>query len=320
MVVLEMARMLEQQEQFAGGQSQETEDKLSPTLTMDFEKAEEITTRLAWCRSRHAVSGGDSLLEDPSVFVPSPSSSRKSLQIPFFAFARPVENSLLPDTNARELDDHEQSLGLRLYHSLLSLPPDVRSLCMSRIIFTGGGSEIPGLKGRLLEELSALVEERGWDPISGRIADVQRAQRKEAARSAGDETPKQSGSMNALGIDQPPAVNAVPAMLSPHLDLRLPDFVDEKFLEGQEGRTKPIVPVTEFIRSVETLGAWAGASLLATLRIKGIVEIERDTYLQYGLAGARKDPADVSVVAQKRLIPSMPKAGERTTWTLGAWA
>ena len=126
--------------------------------------------------------------------------------------------------------------------------------------------------------------------------------------------------MNVLGIHDSSAGPAVAVKSPPHLDARLPDFVDEKFLKGQEGRSRPNMPLAGFIRSVETLGAWAGASLLATLRIKGILEIERDIYLQYGLAGARKDAADVSVVAQKNLAPDMPKAGERVSWTLGAWA
>ena len=320
MIVLEMARMLERQEQSIGQRSQTSEGNINDTLMMDLEKAEEITMRLAWCRSRRAANGGDSPVEDPSVSIPSPSSSRKSLQVPFSAFARPVENTLLPDTNARHLDDHEQPLGIHLYNSLLSMPPDVRSLCMSRIIFTGGGSNIPGLKTRLLEEVSALLEERGWDPVFGTIADACRAQRKELASSAEEVTPKLNGGMNGLGIYDSAAMDAAATKLPPHLDPRLPDFVDEKFLKGQEGRTKPNVPLAGFVRSIETLGAWAGASLLATLRIKGIVEIERDTYLQYGLAGARKDATDVSVVAQKGLAPTMPKAGERVSWTLGAWA
>ena len=319
MVTLEMARMLERRQQLARTQAQATQGETSDALAIDLEQAEEITTRLAWCRSRSVAEGNDSPNEDPPISIPSPSSCRQSLDIPFTAFSRPVEESLLTDRDAREFDDHEQPLDLLIYKSLLALPADVRSLCMSRIIVTGGGSNIPGLKSRLSKEVSAILEERGWDPVFGKVADEHRKRRRELTSPAGDGTPKLTGAMNKLGIHDASTVNADEVKL-PHLDPRLPDFVDEKFIKGQDGRSRPSVPLAGFVRGVDTLGAWAGASLLATLRIKGIVEIERDTFLQYGLAGARKDAADVGVAPQKGLGPAVPKAGERVSWTLGAWA
>ena len=318
MVVLEMGRMLEAREKLASGEVQQFKGDLNHATRMEFEQAEEITARLAWCQNRGSAIGDSTPTEDSSISIPSPASSRQNIQVPFSAFARPVEDSLLKDPFSRELDDNEQTLHLLLYKALLALPVDVRMQCMSRIIFTGGGSNIPGLRSRLLEELSVLVNNRGWDPIFGRIADSRRMERKDRVIEKGEETPNEKGDAPVSGNtatedspeEQPP----------PHLDPRQPDFVDEKFLKGHEGRSKPAVVLAGFVRSIETLGAWAGASLLASMRIKGIVEIDRDVYLQYGLAGARKDAAEASVVARGGLSHAVTKAGDRTGWTLGAWA
>ena len=75
------------------------------------------------------------------------------------------------------------------------------------------------------------------------------------------------------------------------------------------------------IRGVQTLGAWAGASLIAHQRIRGIVEIERERYLQHGLQGASRDK-EVSVIPQRQSMgPGAARgAGDRVSWTLGVWA
>jgi hypothetical protein len=75
------------------------------------------------------------------------------------------------------------------------------------------------------------------------------------------------------------------------------------------------------IRGVDTLGAWAGVSLIAQQRIKGIVEVEREKYLKDGLQGATREK-DVSVIAQRQSMgPGLStKGGERASWTLGVWA
>jgi hypothetical protein len=86
-----------------------------------------------------------------------------------------------------------------------------------------------------------------------------------------------------------------------------------------------VVPVATavggVIRGVESLGAWAGASLIAQMRVKGIVEIERDKFLQHGLQGASREK-ETSVVPQRQSMgPGVrPGAGDRGSWTLGIWA
>lgn len=90
--------------------------------------------------------------------------------------------------------------------------------------------------------------------------------------------------------------------------------------------------VTGMVRGIETLGAWAGASLFGGLRVKGVVVVERDAFLQNGMAGAnkrdsgpaggvagmgagRKSYAGTDVTGRAGGIE-----GERSGWTLGAWA
>ena len=307
------------------------------SVSVDLEQAEEVTARMAWCRQRSTRSPEEPSLDttsdvtpgptasesplgkEPQISstdkdseissVPSPFSARHSLDIPFSEFADAVENALFtrPGSPANP-DDHEQSLPRLIYQALISLPPDVRSLCMSRIMITGGGSHILGLKPCIIDEVALMVKERGWDPVCGRAADERRRRVQEMSTAR-----KAENQPTSDGQDTP---TAVPASLAPtvHAD------IDERLRQDQEQYAKPTV--SGVVRGVETLGAWAGGSLLASLRIKGIVEIEKDTFLQSGLAGAKRDGEVSALSQQKSYGADMSRAGigERTSWTLGAWA
>ncbi len=323
-VNLEMAKLLQRHDKPQGLQAlhgHEVDSEEAATLAVNLEQAEEVTTRMAWCQSMSARIDAASAHEsgpeqpshiaiaedspsDPPISLPSPSSPRQSIQIPFSQLAQPIESALL--TSSRNLDDQEQPLQHLLYKTLLSLPPDVRAICMSRIMFTGGGANIPGLKARILAELSKIVRERGWDPVHGKAADVRREQLKEISSN------RPYLASNTLKTIPEDDLASIPAHLASHD----PDEIGDKLRHDQQKESKPMV--SGVIRGVETLGAWAGASLLANLRIKGVVDIDRDSFLQHGLAGARKE-AEMNVVPQKNL----PRAGmgERGGgWTLGAWA
>ena len=346
MLTLEMAKLLEKYDKGTKNKEsmatvknprvvQTTEDGSPTSLNVDLDQAEEVTTRMAWCNSRtnagdnstpentsdktglepinveqpnEFISAKDST-EDPLVSLPSPSSPRHGISIPFSQLAQPVEATLLATSKRRhDLDDHEQPLHTLIYKSLLSLPPDVRSVCMSRIIFTGGGSNIPGLKGRLLYELSTMAQERGWDVVEGKAADERRRRLKEISSNRQQATP------TAGGILKEPSAGKVASGMPQDAN-----FIDEKLQREREKESKPTV--SGIIRSVETLGAWAGGSLLANLRIKGVVEIEKDSFLQHGLAGARKE-VDTSIAQQKGYAAGMARGGmaDKSGWTLGAWA
>ena len=346
MLTLEMAKLLKRydkgtrkKESMATAENpsvvQTTEDASPTSLNVNLDQAEEVTIRMAWCNSRtnadgtstsentsdkgglqpiseeqpnKTISATDST-QDPLVSLPSPSSPRHGISIPFSQLAQPVEAALLATPKRRQdLDDHEQPLHTLIYKSLLSLPPDVRSVCMSRIIFTGGGSDIPGLKARLLSELSSMVQERGWDVVEGKAADERRRRLKEISSNR-----RQATSTAGEVLKEPSAGKLASSMPQDS------NFIDEKLQREREKESKPTVSGT--IRSVETLGAWAGGSLLANLRIKGVVEIERDSFLQHGLAGARKE-AETNNAQQKGYGAGMARGGmaDKSGWTLGAWA
>ena len=347
-VSLEMARLLERQdtEQMKG--VEEPADAVGEVadngvVSVDVEQAAEVTTRMAWCRRRWksapvsptpqvlpAQPGNVSISEDEPkdptsssdheennrISIPSPSSPRLSIQLPFSAFASPVETALLGNSLPRhEFDDHEQPLHKLIYKSLLSLPPDVRAVCMSRIIFTGGGSKIPGLKARLLDELAALVEVRGWDPVEGKAADERRRRLKEVSGNRQAMKAKEAETEDTNASTERKPLEASASILASQAP-QIQDPIEEKTHRERAKGTKPTL--SGVIRGVESLGAWAGASLLVSLRIKGVVEIERDAFLQHGLAGARKEAEGIAAATQK--IVSRPSIGWQSGWTLGPWA
>lgn len=59
------------------------------------------------------------------------------------------------------------------------------------------------------------------------------------------------------------------------------DDILEKIAGSSSKRQDP--PVNAVVRGIETQGAWAGASLLANLRIDGSVEIKREDFFKSGL-------------------------------------
>jgi len=320
-------------------------DAGSPKAHVSFEEAEEVLTRVGWCkanprsnrRTLYFPAREAPVLEEfedavesppPTINVPFPRHTPPTeLRIPFASLAKPTEAALFaPDMTLSEFDDEDLPLHYLMYRALVQLPVDVRRLCMSRIIITGGVSNLPGLKTRLLRELEALVSIRGWDRVrnygkaSAKHEERMRARREDAeARREDAELRRQEGEdVISESLDPGAPLSSIPA------GLREPevDNMDAK-MEQLAIRTGP--PRSCFIggviRGVETLGAWAGASLIAQQRVKGIVEIEREKYLQHGLQGASRDK-EISVVQQRQSMgPGLAKGGgERASWTLGVWA
>ncbi|KAL9579570.1 MAG: hypothetical protein Q9212_005029 [Teloschistes hypoglaucus] len=274
--------------------------------------AEEVTLRTAWCptsvgdRAKNiqleavAETDSSSAKNETIMSIPTPLPPRKTLAIPFANLAAPVENALFAINSTRhDLDDHDQSLPQLIYHALLSLPSDARSVCMARIIITGGGSHIPGLKTRLLNDLKSIVESRGWDGVYGKIADERRERLKET-------NSKRRESSDAAAKD-----------VARYSEPLMTDELTEKIEKEKIKRMK--VAVAGEIRGVETLGAWAGGSLVAGLKVKGVVEIERDTFLSNGLGGARRE-SEMTSATQRMSLGARGSLDSKTGWTLGAWA
>lgn len=304
----------------------DTDDKANSSINACFESCEEVTTRMAWCPTvgelsktspfnedlTHTVGNlsinqdeynntGARSREDPLTSIASPFSPHQNIQICFSGFAKPVETAFFaPSSTVHDIDTQEQPLHRLIYKALLMLPPDIRSVCMSRIIVVGGGSNIPGLKSRLLEEVSNLVMDRGWDPIYGKAADERRRRLKEI-----------SANRRTSSLPDTSAAHAPQDQ----------DAIGETLRKEQSKFMKP--KVSGVIRGVETLGAWAGGSLTADLKIQSIVEIDKDSFTQHGLAGAKRE-TESSVVSQQQSSYeggiSRTGLSQKTGWTLGGWA
>lgn len=311
----------------------------SPKADVSFEEAEEVLTRVGWCkpiargnrRTVYFTAQEAPVLEEwedavetppPAVTIPFPKHTPPTvLKVAFDTLAKPAESILFePEVPASKFDDEELPIHHLIYRTLVALPVDVRRLCMSRIVITGGVAAMPGLKTRILKEVELLVQSRGWDPVktwniaAARHEERLRAQQRHLARQMQNGSGKVSESLDPATPSSPmPAGLQEPGI----------DNIDIKLANASLKNGPPLeCAVGGTIRGVDTLGAWAGASLVTNQRVRGIVEIERERYLQHGLQGASRDK-EVSVIPQRQSMmgPAVARgAGERVSWTLGVWA
>ena len=322
-LVSEMGRML--QGHLPQDVSGSTEDE---KMVLDFYYVEELVTQIAWCPFNESMSlqngmaslsisdnsPPQALQDDTEISVPLPRASDRPVKIPFSSLSKPVESILLAvSQNLREQDDQERPLQYLMYEILLSLRQDVRAVCMSRIMFTGGGANITGLKPRLLQELSRTVATRGWDPVWGKAAEEYRRRKAELMRQRNLGVKHTIEDIAEDGLaDEAPEVE--PAALRSQDSDEIGDKLKEQALKG----TTP--SVDGVIRGLQTLGAWAGASLTALLRIKSVVEIDKDVYLQHGLAGAKRESDLNPGKSKSQTNLARMNASDNQTWTLGVWA
>lgn len=311
-----------------------------------FEDCEEVATRVLWCKkskespAQETASEGLPTLheqdeseevdpaEDSSpipIFLPSCRPPR-TVQVPFSRLSEPCETTFFQTAHASaNFDDHELPVHLLVYLSLLKLPLDVRAVCMSRIIFTGGCSNILGLRGRIFDEVSLLAQQRGWDPMQGRGVDAYRNNPKLKRNGAGA-----GGSARPVGEEPIPVVIETapdsPGDEEPSSVVQNPahapaeeDPVEEMI--RKERNYKP--PVQGQMRAIDTLGPWVGASMASHLKIPALAMVDREAWLLQGLGGASR-PNEVDVQAQqKQSRQSMGgglirgQAGQGTNWTLG---
>ncbi|AEO61337.1 hypothetical protein MYCTH_2311388 [Thermothelomyces thermophilus ATCC 42464] len=306
---------------------------------VSFEECSDITTRMVWCKPRrasnanrassdvlapvqeqdegepqvHTASGRTSSVKIPLRSWLSPT----TLELPFDALAEPCEDAFFDSQYApTSFDDHELPLHLLVYRSLLQLPVDVRALCLSRIIFTGGCSNVLGLRGRIFDEVTQLVQERGWDPVRGRAVEQlrtnpnlkRRVSRKASSTSAGTASPgDEDGSEEQDGIWHD-AANTIPEV----------DTIEEQL----KRRYDEVPPIHGDLRAIESLGAWSGASLVTHLKGAAVATIDRELWLQHGAAGASR-ASDVDHKTQRQSLGAgsliRSSAAHHTNWTLGIW-
>jgi actin-related protein len=309
---------------------------------ISFEEVEDVVTRLSWCKPSKAVKRTTaptglpsvreeeeeiegpmkdlSISEQESDIVSIPLTSTAppmTLQLPFSTLAMPCEAAFFATGFSRyDLDDEESPLHEIVYSTLLHTPVEVRSVCMSRIVFTGGASVIPGLKARIIDDVQGLIETRGWDIVRG------------AAVARLRTNPKLHNSRSRKANDGPSEVAREPVFdvqndrisnLPVALEDQEPDTIGDQI--RREGRKAAHPSVQGTLRAVESMGSWTGASLLTHLKVPAVALVEREQWLQHGAAGASKQGEAVVLKQRQSMGPAGLRTGniEQTTWTLGPW-
>ncbi|KKK23354.1 hypothetical protein ARAM_002149 [Aspergillus rambellii] len=312
----EVGRMLTRVASGSGGETHASDE-----ISVEFEFCEELASRFVWCKplGHQSHEASEEPYEQPmasimqkTVSIPSPSNPGSSyVELPYIRLAEPVERALFADGVADcDLDDEEKPIPLLVYNALCSLPPDARGICMSRIVFIGGGAKIPGIRRRILDEVARLVEKYGWSPVRGKVIEQQRQKLhalKLSPRPISTETTEENATeLPSPAPEQTDEENEDEAEIDP---------IEQKLLRNKDKDSKP--PVQGVLREVESLGPWAGASLLTSLKIRGLVEIEREKYLQHGLAGASRDLETHGHIPDRR--SGLRAGGDRSSWTLAGW-
>ncbi|KAF5024984.1 hypothetical protein F66182_2935 [Fusarium sp. NRRL 66182] len=297
-----------------------------------FKECEDIMCRLMWCKPSEFRSPPRQTAQLETVDeqeeieaesaqagiptgvaqVPINTGSRSlTVELPFAKVADVCDDVFFdPSADRATFDDNELPLPLLIYLHLLQLPMDVRATCMSRIVFTGGCSKILGIKQRIIDDLTAIVDKRGWEPVFGKVVDKDRntARLHRQSTNSSPSEGSSSSSQNEDDQDKPKS----PADAKPEHDP-----IEAKVMR-QRGTTPQIKGQ---IRVLHTLGPWVGGSLLCQLKVPAMAMIDREAWLQHGANGASR-PSDVDVKAQHRQsmqAGARGGGGHHGTWTLGIW-
>lgn len=247
-------------------------------------EVEEVLSRVGWCRGfgeEAVASGNDSTIEIPLSTTTPPT----KLKLAFSRLSEPAEKTFFARTTAPSIspdypDDDDFPIPQLVYEALKDSPIDVRAACMQRIIIVGGGSLVPGLKKRIVDEVRSLVETAGWEK-------GQRRDKKNHASPA-----------PASELEPPKLVEA-----KPELEIYSEDEGETTEEENYEwhappGGLSPSGPRREKkpgvggpkVKGLESLGAWVGASLVAGMKGRGNVEVEREKFLSTVAGGGSGFP------------------------------
>jgi len=323
--------------------SQRNEEALEDLVS--FEECEDIISRTAWCKSSMSKTRSETpgalapvqeeeeeesntafvAQSDEEAIVPIPLCSTQppmSVKLPFSTLARPCETAFFADgVDLHDLDDEELPLHQLVYRTLLYLPVDVRSVCMSRILFTGGSSNIPGLRGRIMDDVESLIQRFGWDLVQGKVVERLKSSGRvhsSRTRQANDGPTRIPEVLQSDSSPEGRVNNTAPGTA---LEEQETDPIEEHLKREASKGTLP--PVQGVLRTIDSLGAWSGASILSQLKIPVVSLIEREQWLQHGVSGASKH-GEVNITKQRQSmgpggLRAAAAAGEQTSWTLGIW-
>ncbi|TWU75671.1 hypothetical protein ED733_007310 [Metarhizium rileyi] len=309
------------------------DDDESEDRAVTFEECEDIMCRLMWCRpsafksSQRQSAQLDTVEEQdeiegessqPSGIAEVPLRSAKpplTIHIPFNKLADVCDDSFFDPSAARStFDDHEIPLHLLAYKHLLQLPLDVRAVCMSRIIFTGGCSNILGVKERIMDEITSIVERRGWEPVFGKGVETLRSSHRSHRTPSLQRSSISSVGTSESGGDDSDGLRSESGTIDSQEDQ----------VEAKITRNRPIRHQFQgHLRAIHSLGAWTGASLTCHLKIPALATVDRELWQQQGANGASR-PSDIDVKNQQR--QSVGAGGlirgsgsHQANWTLGVW-
>ncbi|KAH8168953.1 actin domain-containing protein [Sarocladium implicatum] len=312
---------------------------------ISFEECEEVLYRLMWCRSSASKSSQrqsaqletveeqdeteveashtPQLMGEVSVPLSSTSPPRE-VQIPLEKLADTCDSAFLsPEAPSSSFDDDELPIPALIYQHLLQIPVDARATCMARIIFTGGCSNVLGLKERVFDELTSIVERRGFEPVTGKGVEQLRNNPKLKRTPTSVQTMPESAATVATATSAEKAAAEEQSTMT------------EEYIDGYDGATNPAVAIEAKLaknrpsapqvqgqlRVLQSVGPWAGASLVCQLKTVAIATVEREQWLQHGIGGASR-PGDVDHKQHQRQSMGGAAAwrgGGGSSWTLGAW-
>ncbi|KAF4982126.1 hypothetical protein FZEAL_2186 [Fusarium zealandicum] len=302
---------------------------------ISFEECEDIVCRLMWCKaSDFRISQRQSTqletvdeqeeLEAESAEAGVPTgvaqipvntgAGLSTVEVPFEKLAEVCDEAFFdPSAPRQKFDDHDLPVHLLVYRHLLQLPIDARAVCMSRMIFSGGCSNILGIKQRIVDDISAIVKKRGWVPVLGKVVDRHRNTARLHRQSSSSSPSEESPSPPKSGEGQDKAATSA-ADVKPEYDP----------IEAKVTRQRDATPqIQGQFRVLHSLGPWVGGSLLCQLKVPAMAIIDRDVWLQQGAHGAVR-PSDVDIKAQQRQSMTAGgyvrgSGGHHGNWTLGSW-
>ncbi|KAF3766363.1 actin-like ATPase domain-containing protein [Cryphonectria parasitica EP155] len=338
-----------------GGQQTSSPD---PPITSDsdertervvsFEECEDVATRLTWCKpagrdapSQEQEEGLPTVTEqdesEASTATPPTTAVRPSstsipltstspptrLDMTYNQLSIPAETTFFDSQHPPPFfDDNELPLPLLIYRTLLKLPLDVRGICMARIIFTGGCSKVLGLRGRILHEVSQLVQAHGWDPVQGKGVAAYKTnpklRRGSRQASSDDDGPtgvpsqQDTGGGGVGGHEQDGVWVDAPSDAQQE-----PDPVEEQ-VRRRKGEKRGLQGQ---LRVIESLGAWSGASLLSLLKVPALAIVEREAWREQGVIGASRPGEVDQKIAQRQSMGAggLMRSAAGANWTLGVW-
>ncbi|KAK1064525.1 hypothetical protein LTR74_008697 [Friedmanniomyces endolithicus] len=295
MVVHEMAKVLELE---AYRQERDGVEVMANASDVPFEHAEDILDRMGWCRPRN-IAGTASEPMNTRKHTPLPFSSSKTRPVSLATLSSPAETILFhPTTPRTDHDDEDLPLPNLAHAVLLALPPDLRASCLSRLVLTGRLGSLPGLQSRLLSELHQLVEQNpDWDRVASYGSATTKRERVLRERSVNIATATATvlqpnppdSSPRPISLTKKPNTHEeyIPPNQRPHDDTIDPITIkaERNHNLGRNNPRKAENAKKAEIRGVETLGAWAGASLVARLGVKAVHTVEREEFMKFGNIG-----------------------------------